>query len=154
MKYWDKVTEDVLKAIMSNVGWVEPGKGPVSAEALSQAPWLRLSLWADWLQWALSSPEDSLEHVVVLSPAFCEAFAEGCEILEQIESGVFAGTPEERSKEMRRQEARLRHLRACWDRAEVLVGVLSREHEHLFGVWVERKRPASVRVYEGGVVRS
>ena len=67
----------------------------------------------------------------ILTPAFCEAFGEGSEIVDKIEAGEFEGTSEEAAKEAKKQEVRLSHLRTSWEQAEVLVAILSVEHESL-----------------------
>ena len=124
MRMWDKANEDVLKGMLRNTCRPYPCGKP-----LSEAPWLRLSFWSSWLQYGLRSVEDSLDLVVVLSPSFTEAFAEGNEIVEQAEAGEYTGTPEDLEKEIARQEGRLRHLRACWESAQVLIAILSVESE-------------------------
>ena len=56
MKMWDRVKEEVLERLMTRVGVLEPTRAPLPSEA-----WLRLTLWADWLQYGLSNDEVNLE---------------------------------------------------------------------------------------------
>ena len=149
MKFWDRVKEDILEGLMANVGVPGPTRHPLADEA-----WLRLTLWADWLKFGLSGAEVDLADVVILPATFSEAFLEGADAIERIETGRFEGTEVEREAEEAKQATRVRFLREAWDRAEVLVAILSIEREAQFGVWVERKRPPSVRVYEGGSSRT
>ena len=149
MRMWDKVREDVLEGLMSRVGVPEATSAP-----LQDAAWVRLTLWADWLKFGLSGGEENLEDVVILPATFTEAFVEGYDAIEKIEAGEFEGTEVEREDEEVKQATRVRYLRESWDKAAVLVAILSVERESNFAIWVERKFPAEVRVYEGGSRRN
>ena len=156
MRMWDHVKDEVLEGMLRSVGTSDP-----CGERLPEEPWMRLSLWADWLLHAysgggLTGLEDDLERAVVLSPSFCEAFSKGSAILEQVEDEVdnYEGTLEKLREELSLQEVRIKHVRDSWEKAEVLITLLSDEREGKCALWVLRKNPRSERLYEAGVTRN
>ena len=55
---------------------------------------------------------------------------------------------------LNKQEARMRHLRAKWERSEVMLMIFQDEVNGRSALCVQRKNPASVRLYEPGIDRA